>query len=241
MLATMFNGLHEGDAMVGLAQDADGAYILDCDGPSFRYILAYLRGGDAEVLVSLPETAVERQLLAREAEYFMLDELAQLCRCDLHAMTHTNFLQLLRISKLSMTMPYTDLRFVRLAHQNLAGFDLCGCDFSNVDMRQTILSGTNLRGANLEGANLTGVVLDLRIDTASRWANTRLDGAVMPRSASDCQGLRTKLAIALELDRLQFEVQVTLPHDMAGMRGAHTILEWDQQIGQVMQVLQSSP
>ena len=51
-------------------QDANGAYIIDRDGTTFRSILAYLRDGTS---LELPE-GLERARLRSEAEYFLLEE-----------------------------------------------------------------------------------------------------------------------------------------------------------------------
>jgi hypothetical protein len=79
----MFGGLagvsDEASPLCTLAQDADGVYIVDRDGPSFRYILNYLRN-ESEQQIPLPRDREGRQLLALEAEYYMLDELAAMCR-----------------------------------------------------------------------------------------------------------------------------------------------------------------
>jgi len=50
-----------------VSQDEEGTYIIDRDGPSFRYILAYLRYGSSESL-TLPTEPVARSMLANEAE-----------------------------------------------------------------------------------------------------------------------------------------------------------------------------
>eukprot|EP01043_Picozoa_sp_COSAG02_P009795 COSAG02_NODE_336_length_24344_cov_63.239101_14_plen_590_part_00 len=66
-----------------LPQDATGAYLIDRDGPSFRYILNYLRDGRVR---GLPTSVAEVQQLAAEAEYYGLDELASTCTCPLPAL-----------------------------------------------------------------------------------------------------------------------------------------------------------
>lgn len=73
MLARMFEAVTQGS--IGLPQHPDGAYIIDRDGPSFRYILNYLRDGGCPVL---PSSDVELAQLLAEAKYYMLENLADL-------------------------------------------------------------------------------------------------------------------------------------------------------------------
>lgn len=143
MLATMFQNVVQkgpGHASVPLAQDETGAYILDRDGPSFRYVLAYLRGLDnAGFPAVLPADRADRELLAAEADYYMLPDLVGMCGVGLdanghpplHVMSHDEFLQLMgargyRQEKrggamasvpMPLALPYTNLRAVRLARQ----------------------------------------------------------------------------------------------------------------------------
>merc|ERR550534_1049759 len=53
----------------------DGAYFIDRDGSAFRYVLNFLRDGR----VGLPDSPFERTQLYQEAQFFMLDGLANLC------------------------------------------------------------------------------------------------------------------------------------------------------------------
>jgi hypothetical protein len=131
MLATMFQNVVQkgpGHASVPLAQDETGAYILDRDGPSFRYVLAYLRGLDnARFPAALPADRADRELLAAEADYYMLPDLVGMCGVGLdanghpplHVMSHDEFLQLMgaRSIPTPLVLPYTNLRAVRLARQ----------------------------------------------------------------------------------------------------------------------------
>jgi hypothetical protein len=74
MLARMFEAVvHQGS--IGLPQHPDGAYVIDRDGPSFRFVLNYLRDGGCPVL---PSSDVELAQLLAEAKYYMLEDLAEL-------------------------------------------------------------------------------------------------------------------------------------------------------------------
>jgi hypothetical protein len=130
-----------------------GAYILDRDGLSFRYVLNYLRN-ESDLPIPLPSNPVERQQLAIEAEYFMLDELLDLCRstpsaagstgCALHPMTQSELLLQPRI-EWARQLPPTDLRGVSIAFQNYDSSVLRECDLRGVDMRECTLSRCQLQ------------------------------------------------------------------------------------------------
>ena len=72
MLARMFEAVVTRGS-IGLPQHPDGAYVIDRDGPSFRFVLNYLRDGGGPVL---PSSDVELAQLLAEAHYYMLDDLA---------------------------------------------------------------------------------------------------------------------------------------------------------------------
>ena len=77
MLARMFEAVTQGS--IGLPQHLDGAYVIDRDGPSFRYVLNYLRdGAGAGGMVVLPGGDVGLAQLLAEAKYFMLEGLTEL-------------------------------------------------------------------------------------------------------------------------------------------------------------------
>ena len=89
MLEAMFRGLldakgqDDGTVMPSftLARDGEGAYVIDRDGPSFRYVLNYLRN-DSPIPIPVPPDPAERKQLAMEAEYYMLGGLLDLCRSE---------------------------------------------------------------------------------------------------------------------------------------------------------------
>ncbi|XP_038052312.1 uncharacterized protein LOC119725020 [Patiria miniata] len=78
MLAAMFSS--ELDPSV---RDANGAYVIDGDGPIFRHVLNFLRRGK----LNLPEDFKEWDLLASEADFYQIEALveavkAEKCRRD---------------------------------------------------------------------------------------------------------------------------------------------------------------
>jgi len=77
MLTAMFKQLSAVEGL-GLVMDSDGCYFIDRDGPSFRYVLNYLRSGGSKV--ALPRDPEAREQLAIEAEYFLFEDLAARCR-----------------------------------------------------------------------------------------------------------------------------------------------------------------
>jgi hypothetical protein len=148
MLATMFEGLHgevEGQRTIGLAMDSEGSYILDRDGPLFRHVLNYLRHeGDGEPPLPLGEE--DRWLLATEADYYMLPELAQECRAGCG-----------RAGPLDMSgsvLAGRDFRGRDLRGANLSGSDLSNADFSQADLTDTNLSRCDVSGAIFSGATM---------------------------------------------------------------------------------------
>ena len=76
MLARMFCEVASGS--IGLPKLADGSFVLDRDGDSFKYMLNYLRRPSAAAgPIVLPSDDAELAQLLEESQYFMLDELAQ--------------------------------------------------------------------------------------------------------------------------------------------------------------------
>jgi hypothetical protein len=165
MLAAMFGGLVDGEddasaggaaagsggGMFSLPVDSTGAYIIDRDGGSFRHVLNYLRN-DGPTPAPLPASAEERQLLAMEAEYFLLEELLDRCRSvgqqgrAMYPMSQAEFLsQPLREGKDNVgnaikvvSLPPVDLRCVTMAHQSYDSCSFRECDLREVDMRKAV-------------------------------------------------------------------------------------------------------
>ena len=72
MLSAMFSG------RIPLQKDANGNVLIDRDGKQFYRILNYLRDGD----ISLPETQTELDELKKEAKFYCIDDLIELCESD---------------------------------------------------------------------------------------------------------------------------------------------------------------
>ena len=178
MLAAMFSSLEEeeeeeeeeegedessGAGMFSMPVDGTGAFIVDRDGASFRHILNYLRN-DGPTPPPLPASADERQLLAMEAEYFLLEELLDRCRSVgqqgrvMYPMSQAEFLsQPLREGMDNVgnaikvvSLPPVDLRGVTMAHQSYVGCSFRECDLREVDMRKATLRCTDLQDARCE-------------------------------------------------------------------------------------------
>ena len=68
--------------------DAEHTWFIDRDGPSFHFVLKYLRHDEASAggAFPLPRDEAQREELAAEAEYFGLPELAAACACPLRGM-----------------------------------------------------------------------------------------------------------------------------------------------------------
>ena len=107
VIAKMFDGVRQhGGGPGGLAEgvpggggdmstvllpkdpDAEHTWFIDRDGPSFDFVLNYLRHDEASAggAFPLPRDEAQREKLAAEAEYFGLPELAAACVCPLRGM-----------------------------------------------------------------------------------------------------------------------------------------------------------
>jgi hypothetical protein len=155
MLARMFRG-NSGAVLsaIPVERDDEGAYVIDRDGPSFRHVLNYLRHeGPGTSLPPLDDA--ERSLLAAEADYFCLPELAREC-----------------ILPPKLRSIPQDLSDADLTNRNFKGLDLTNCNLSNSD-----LSGADLRECNLCGANLSNAKLERTLLQGARMERTSLEGA----------------------------------------------------------------
>lgn len=68
--------------------DAEHTWFIDRHGPSFEFVLNYLRHDEATAgeLFPLPRNDAQREQLAAEAKFFGLPELAAACECPLRGM-----------------------------------------------------------------------------------------------------------------------------------------------------------
>ena len=206
MLTAMFGGLSTDEhCSFNLPQDDTGAYIIDRDGQSFRHVLNFLRH-DGPTQCSLPRSAEDRSMLAREAEYYMLDELFDQC-CSighngrqLYPMSQAEFLsQPLRDSSANgnpvkvVFLPPVDLRAINLAYQSYVGCAFRECDLRQVDMRKANLSCCDLQDARLQGSDLSAAVL-----SHARLKGANLEHALLSNANlqyCDLEGASLRFAI----------------------------------------------
>ncbi|XP_071798746.1 BTB/POZ domain-containing protein KCTD15-like [Asterias amurensis] len=71
MLGAMFSG------RIQSARDANGNFVIDGDGPLFRFVLNFLRRST----LNLPEDFKEVDLLAAEADFYQIEALIDAVRC----------------------------------------------------------------------------------------------------------------------------------------------------------------
>ena len=179
--------------IIMLAQDADGAYIIDRDGPSFRYVLNYLRN-ETDIEIPLPAAGADRQLLAMEAEYYMLEQLVEVCRSTnaagrvLRPITQAEFDVLPQMPAdyvhekppIGRQLCPSDARGLSFANMKLQYATLVECDFRGCDMRSCDFAGTNLRLADLSGADMSEAIFtaeDVYFDNHANLSNANLSNA----------------------------------------------------------------
>ena len=179
-LAELFGGLADGDDPC-VPSDETGAFVLDRDGISFRFVLNYLRA-PAGVESELPPIGMGRAQLAAEADFYMLPELQAACN---------------RAGSIGADCAeaYARTRSGRVATSSLSKLDLRGCSFRgltgftrHVD-HQLDMTNSDLRGADFVGATLGTIGMDgfgsqrLQSDNISTWGTSpdltgaRMDGA----------------------------------------------------------------
>ena len=160
-----------------VASDDEVLYI-DRDGPSFRYVLNYLRDPFAKPL--LPRDPTDRDQLAREADFYGLPGLlsrpstngwdgesactqvvtqAELCgyqlRSNIHEYRQTGRPAAYNYSSYRQ-FPCRDLRDCSLRYMDLTGWNLRGCNLAGVDATGANFAETDLRGCNLAGVDASG-------------------------------------------------------------------------------------
>ena len=160
-----------------VASDDEVLYI-DRDGPSFRYVLNYLRDPFAKPLV--PRDPTDRDQLAREVDFYGLPGLlsrpstngwdgesactqvvtqAELCgyqlRSNIHEYRQTGRPAAYNYSSYRQ-FPCRDLRDCSLRYMDLTGWNLRGCNLAGVDATGANFAETDLRGCNLAGVDASG-------------------------------------------------------------------------------------
>ena len=140
----------EGSFLGSLVLSQGTEMFIDRDGPSFRYVLNWLRGPAGAPPV-LPRDSCEREQLAREADYYGLEELCTLCK---GALTQDDLLG----TTTAKQYPCKDLRGCSLRYMNLRGWNLGGCNLSGVDATNCDFSGADLRGCDFSGIKLSNTI-----------------------------------------------------------------------------------
>ena len=165
-----------------VASDDEVLYI-DRDGPSFRYVLNYLRDPFAKPLV--PRDPTDRDQLAREVDFYGLPGLlsrpstteaaggdwkgesectqivtqAELCgyqfRSNIHEYNPSGQPAAYNYSSYRQ-FPCRDLRGCSLRYMDLTGWNLRGCNLAGVDATGANFAEADLRGCNLAGVDASG-------------------------------------------------------------------------------------
>jgi len=177
MLATMINGRWE--------TDLDGAFFVDRSPRLFEYILEYLRTRH------LPPIPVEIgvQVLAREARFYLLEEVAGLIEAKKYRPTPYELFSMLPAKNLSNM----DLSGMSLRRLDLHDFDFTDSDLSEANLHEANLVHARLVNVNLSGADLTEAVMRGTILTGALLDGADLEGAKMNYSTEikDVQMLNT--------------------------------------------------
>ena len=202
-------------SMIGALAEAslsdDEVLFIDRDGPSFRYVLNYLRDPFPKLLV--PGTGAEREQLAREADFYGLPGLlsrpstngwdgesactqvvtqAELCGYQLRSNIH-EYRQTGRhktttpsydqlLSRITdCSLRYMDPTYWNLRGCNLAGVDATGANFAETDLRGCNLAGVDASGADFNSADLRGANLAGLAANSANFDNANLSGANLSR------------------------------------------------------------
>ena len=172
-------------SMIGALAEAlsdDEVLFIDRDGPSFRYVLNYLR--DPFKTPLLPRDPTERDQLAREADFYGIPgllggssttEAAGYCEGEsacMQVVTQAELSGYQIRSKIHeynpsgqpaaynyssyRQFPCRDLRDCSLRYMDLTGWNLRGCNLAGVDATGANFAETDLRGCNLAGVDASG-------------------------------------------------------------------------------------
>ena len=212
-------------SMIGALAEAlsdDEVLFIDRDGPSFRYVLNYLRDPFPKPL--LPGTGAEREQLAREADFYGLPGLlsrpstngwdgesactqvvtqAELCgyqlRSDIHEYGQTGRPTVFNYTSYRQ-FPCRDLRGCSLRYMDLTGWNLRGCNLAGVDA-----TGANFTNANLRGCNLAGVKMRAAMFFGADLCGANLTGANASGSEFKYADLRGANLVGVDASRASFE------------------------------------
>ena len=171
----------EGSMLGALAEalSDDEVLFIDRDGPSFRYVLNYLRDPFAKPL--LPRDPTELDQLARETDFYGLPGLLSRPSTTEAAGGwdgESACTQIVTQAELSgyqfrsnipnpcqptvfnyssyRQFPCRDLRGCSLRFMDLTGWNLRGCNLAGVDATGANFAETDLRGCNLAGVDASG-------------------------------------------------------------------------------------
>ena len=167
----------EGSMLGALAEalSDDEVLFIDRDGPSFRYVLNYLRDPFAKPL--LPRDPAELDQLARETDFYGLPGLlsrpstngwngesactqfltqAELSGYQIRSKVHGTRPTTVFKYSLYRQFPCRDLRGCSLRFMDLTGWNLRGCNLAGVDATGADFTETDLRGCNLAGVDASG-------------------------------------------------------------------------------------
>ena len=155
----------EGSMLGALAEalSDDEVLFIDRDGPSFRYVLNYLRDPFAKPLV--PRDPTDRDQLAREVDFYGLPGLLSRPSTTEAAggdwKGESACTQIVTQAELigikgPRQFPCCDLRGCSLRYMDLTGWNLRGCNLAGVDATGANFAETDLRGCNLAGVDASG-------------------------------------------------------------------------------------
>ena len=198
----------EGSMLGALAEAlSDGEVLfIDRDGPSFRYVLNYLRDPFAKPL--LPRDPAELDQLARETDFYGLPGLlsrpstngwngesactqivtqAELSGyqfrsnipnpCQPTVFNYSSYRQFPCRDLRGCSLRFMDLTGWNLRGCNLAGVDATGADFTEADLRGCNMVGVKASGAEFNSADLCGANLAGVDASLGRFENANLIGA----------------------------------------------------------------